>query len=335
MRSRRLHPKSKFLSLGFLFRTILIGAWELAGVFPIGQAKAASVEVFHADSLAGPMQQLKKAFEGKNQGVTVNLTSGVSRQLAERILKGDTCDVFAPSSPAVVEEDLMNKKIAGSGKDAASWYVVFSANEMVVITAKGNPLGIRQVADLVKPEVKFVRVTGEKDLATNRTIEFLKKAAALEGKPELAQKIIDGAAVDPSKPNSVPDTVRAVKEGKANAGVVYHSAAVAAKNELDIIRFPAGVNLSDYPQCCLRAGNGEEWEGCDGLRKIPALRRRSEHLERNRPAAGGSGDPEGERSRRTQINRNHSAIPCAFAVAFYSFACHNDPHEPTLYGYPP
>jgi molybdate transport system substrate-binding protein len=217
----------------------------ILGVFPIGWATAASLEVFHADSLAGPMREIKKAFEGKNQGVTLNLTSGVSRQLAERILKGDTCDVFAPSSPAVVDEDLMNKKIAGSGKDAASWYVVFSANEMVVITAKGNPLGIRQVADLVKPEVKFVRVTGEKDLATNRTIEFLKKAAALEGKPELAQMIIDGAVVDPSKPNSVPDTVRAVREGKANAGVIYYSAAVAARNDLDIVRFPAGVNLSD------------------------------------------------------------------------------------------
>ncbi len=218
------------------------------GVVPISSATAASLEVFHADSLAGPMQQLKKAFEGKNSGVTINLTSGTSKQLAERILKGDACDVFAPSSPAVVEEDLMNKKIAGSAKDAASWYVVFSANEMVVITAKGNPLGIRQVADLVKPEVKFVRVTGEKDLATNRTIEFIKNAAALEGIPALAQKIIDGAAVDPSKPNSVPDTVRAVREGKANAGVVYYSAAVAAKNDLDIIRFPAGVNLSNTIQ---------------------------------------------------------------------------------------
>ena len=245
MRSLWLHLQSKFLSFRFLFRTVLIGGLGLPGIFPIGQATASSLEVFHADSLAGPMQELKKAFEGKHQGVTINLTSGVSRQLAERILKGETCDVFAPSSPAVVEDDLMNKRIAGSGKEGASWYVIFSANEMVVITAKGNPLGIRQVADLVKPEVKFVRVTGEKDLDTNRTIEFLKKAAALEGKPELAQKIIDGAVVDPAKPNSVPDTVRAVKEGKANTGVVYYSAAVAAKNDLDIIRFPASVNISD------------------------------------------------------------------------------------------
>jgi hypothetical protein len=36
----------------------------------------------------------------------------------------------------------MGKKIAGSDRDAASWYVVFSANEMVVITAKGNLLAL-------------------------------------------------------------------------------------------------------------------------------------------------------------------------------------------------
>ena len=113
-------------------------------------AIAAELEVFHADSLAGPMRELKGAFQAKHPGVALNLTSGVSRQLAERILKGDVCDVYAPSSPAVIDEDLMNKPM-GSGKEAASWYVVFSANEMVVITAKGNPLDIRRVSDLREP----------------------------------------------------------------------------------------------------------------------------------------------------------------------------------------
>jgi len=96
--------------------------------------------------------------------------------------------------------------------------------------------------------VRFVRVTGEKDLATNRTIEFLKRAAALEGKPELAQKIIDSALVDPSKPTTVPDTVRAIKEKRANVGVVYYSAAVVSKADLHILRFPASINLSDQIQ---------------------------------------------------------------------------------------
>jgi molybdate transport system substrate-binding protein len=208
-------------------------------------ALGGSVEVFHADSLAGPMRELKQAFEAKNKDVSIHLTSGVSKQLAERILKGETCDVFAPSSPAVMDHDLLNKKIAGADKEAASWYVVFSANEMVVITPKGNPAGVRTVQDLAKPGVKFVRVTGEKDLGTGRTVEFLKRAAAAEGKPELAQRIVDSAIVDAAKPTGVPTVVRAVRDGTADAGVVYYSAAVAAGGDIEIIRFPANVNMTE------------------------------------------------------------------------------------------
>ena len=228
-----------------VFRAVVFGGLGLVALLPVGQAAAASLDVCHADSLAGPLSELKTAFERGAPGVTVTLHSGTSKQLAERILKGDACDVFTPSSPAVIDEDLLNKRVAGSGKEAVSWYVVFSANEMVVITTKGNPLGIHHVADLARPDITFVRVTGEKDLATTRTIEFLQNAAALEGQPDVAQKIIDDAAVDPKVPHSVPDTVRAVKEGRAGAGVVYYSAAVAAKDAVDIIRFPPSVNLSD------------------------------------------------------------------------------------------
>ena len=127
----------------------------------------------------------------------------------------------------------------------ATWYVVFSANEMVIITAKGNPLGLRQASDLARSDVKLARVTGASDLATGRTIEFLKRATTQEGKANLAAKIIDAAPADPAKPTSVPDTVNAVKEGRANAGIVYYSAAIAARNDLDILRFAETVNLSE------------------------------------------------------------------------------------------
>jgi len=208
-------------------------------------ATASELVILHADSLAGPMRSLKSAFEAKHPGLVITLTPGVSRELAERIVKGDACDVFAPSSPAVIDELLMNKPVAGTGKAAASWYVVFSANEMVIITAKGNPLGIRQASDLAKPGVMFVRVTGEKDLATARTVEFLKRATAAEGKPDLAAKIADGALVEPHKPTTVPDAVNAVRSGRADAGIVYYSAAVAARDQVDIVRFPDSVNLSE------------------------------------------------------------------------------------------
>jgi len=76
---------------------------------------------------------------GQEPGITVNLTSGRSQELAERILKGDACDVFAPSSPAVIEKDLMTRKVVGTDRMAATWSAIFSANEMVLITAKGIP----------------------------------------------------------------------------------------------------------------------------------------------------------------------------------------------------
>jgi len=139
----------------------------------------------------------------------------------------------------------MNKRIIGTDQNGASWNVVFPANEMVVIVEKGNALGIRHVEDLAKPAVKFVRVTGDKDLATGRTIESLKRVSDLEGNPKLAPTIIENSIIDPSKPTSVPDVVRAVREDKANASVVYYFAAAAAGDQVDIIRFPESINLSD------------------------------------------------------------------------------------------
>jgi molybdenum ABC transporter molybdate-binding protein len=227
---------------GDFIRTVLIilGCVMLAAA-PV---QAGAIDVFHADSLAGPMKVLKAAFEAGNPGVTVNIVSGRSQELAERILNGDVCDVFAPSAPSAIDKVLIGKKVKGMDKEAAAWSVVFSANEMVLITAKGNPLRIRKVIDLAGEKVRFTRVTGEKDLATQRTVDFVRNVATLEGKPDLAQGIIDRAAVDPAKPHTVPQTIADVVSGKADAGVVYFSAAVADKDKLEILRFPAGVNLS-------------------------------------------------------------------------------------------
>ena len=43
----------------------------------------------------------------------------------------------------------------------------------------------------------------------------------------------------------MPDAVNAVRDGKANAAMVYLSAAVAARNDIDIVRLPDTVNLSE------------------------------------------------------------------------------------------
>lgn len=272
-------------------------AFGVLGVVLTDHAVADTIEVFHADSLAGPMRELKKAFEAKTPGVTINFTPGTSRQLAERILKGETCDVFAPSSDQVMDQDMLGKKIIGTDRLAASWYAIFSANEMVVITANGNPKGIKKISDLAG--VRFLRIAAEKDLATSRTIEFLKRAATLEGKPELAQQIIDTAVVDPGKPSSVPETVRTVREGGVDAGVVYYSAAVAARNDIEIIRFPRQrQHERGHPQRHHRHRHGQERDRGDCLRPFHHQRGRAAHSSRHRAAADQSGDLQGRSSGR-------------------------------------
>lgn len=188
-----------------------------------------TVEVFHADSLAGPMRKLKQAFEASVANIMINLTSGRSKELAERIAGGAVCDVFAPSDPAVVSS-------AG-----AAWSVIFSANEMVLITQKGNPLRIHQVSSLAKPGVRLARVAGEKDMATFRTIEFIKKTTESEGASSLAEGIIDSAHI---KAPSIPDALEAVTSKAADAAVVYLSAAVSVAASVEIIFFAPSLNLS-------------------------------------------------------------------------------------------
>lgn len=206
-------------------------------------ASAASLEIFHADSLAGPMRALKSAFEAKQADVTINLTSGTSKQLAERILSGERCDVFASSSPSVIESDLMEPP---GRPPAAAWLVVFSANEMVVITRSDNPRRIARMSDLTAADLRFARVTGDKDLATQRSVDFIGRALKQEGAaPGMAQQILDKAPADPAGPMPVPAVVEAVKAGTADAGIVYLSAAVAAGDGVSIVRFSADVNMSE------------------------------------------------------------------------------------------
>lgn len=188
-----------------------------------------SIEVFHADSLAGPMAKLKKAFEATTENKSINLISGRSKELAERIAGGSVCDVFAPSDPSVVSAT------------GATWSIIFSANEMVLVTKKGNPLQLRQMSSVAKPGIKLARVVGEKDMATHRTITFIKNATAAEGASTLAESIIAATAV---LAPTIPDVAAALKTGEADAGILYYSAAVAAADAVDIIRFPATVNLS-------------------------------------------------------------------------------------------
>ena len=165
------------------------------------------------------MRELKKAFEARHAGVTIDAhVRRVARPRGPHPQGRDPATSSRRRRRRSSSRISWARRSPAADRDAATWYVVFSANEMVVITAKGNPLGFRQVADLARPDVKFVRITGEKDLATGRTIEFVKRATAQEGEPELAQAIIDRAPVRSGEADRRSRRRRRrASEGRANA----------------------------------------------------------------------------------------------------------------------
>jgi molybdate transport system substrate-binding protein len=199
------------------------------------------IEVFHADSLTGPMNLLKQEFEALHGSVDIRLTPGRSRELANEIGKGANCDVAAFSDEKVMMEEMMEKCIQGTDLKAASWYIVFSANQMVLMVPKGNPLAIHGTRELLRPGIRMVRVAGEKDLATYRTIEFIRKAAIIEGMPEIAERIIETAV----KAHTIPEAIHALKDNEGDAAIVYLSSAIAERQHFDYIPFPDSINLCD------------------------------------------------------------------------------------------
>lgn len=89
MGTRRETHMGTHMVLGFAahFRAMIaLCSLGIGATLLTSNANAATLEIFHADSLRGPMQELKQAFEASNPGIAINLTSGTSRRLADRIL---------------------------------------------------------------------------------------------------------------------------------------------------------------------------------------------------------------------------------------------------------
>ena len=77
------HSAKVFYPIGLLALMVSLAG---CGTLPAAAQSAGEgnmmIEAWHADSLAGPMSEMKKAFETRNPNIRINLTSGRSKELA-------------------------------------------------------------------------------------------------------------------------------------------------------------------------------------------------------------------------------------------------------------
>jgi molybdate transport system substrate-binding protein len=209
--------------------TLLVGR----GSAPPAHAETREITVFAAASLREALEDLGKVYEAKS-GYKVRLNLAGSQELRTQIENGAKADVFASADQKHMDA-LITAKLATGPK-------VFAKNTPVVIVPKGNPAKVGSFDELAKAK-KIVIGVPEVPIG-NYTVQILDKAGA-----EFKAKVLANVA---SRELNVRQVLAKVSLGEADAGVVYKTDAIAAKDKVEIIEIPAKVNVvAEYPVAVL------------------------------------------------------------------------------------
>jgi molybdate transport system substrate-binding protein len=190
--------------------------------------------VFAAASLRESFEDLAKAFEAKSPGIKVRVNLAGSQELRTQIENGAQADVFASADQKHMAT-LLKAKLVTAPR-------VFARNTPVIIVPKGNPAKVGAFDQLPKAK-KLVIGVPEVPIGTY-TLQILDKAGA-----DFKQKVLANVV---SRELNVRQVMAKVSLGEADAGIVYRTDAIAAKDKVEIIEIPAKLNvIAEYPVAVL------------------------------------------------------------------------------------
>lgn len=177
--------------------------------------------VFAAASLTEAFEEIAEELE-RTEGTIVTFNFAASSNLARSIVDGSPAEVFA-AADEVSMDLVVDEGLAGDVQ-------VFAVNRMSIAVAKGNPLGIDDLADL--REVSIASCAPE--VPCGRYAAEVLKAA--------------GVSVDPrSLEPDVKAVLTRVGLGEVDAGIVYRSD-VASSDDVSAVSIPGEVNIvARYP----------------------------------------------------------------------------------------
>jgi molybdate transport system substrate-binding protein len=196
-----------------------------------GAGLAGTVSVFAASSLTGAFNQIGTDFEAANPGVKVTFNFAGSSALATQITQGAPADVFASAAPA-------NMKTVTDAGDNDGPATTFVRNQLVIAVPKGNPKGVRGLADLTKPGVKVALCA-----------EQVPCGAAAKKALAAAKVCLTPVTLE----QDVKAALSKVKLGEVDAALVYRTDVKAAASDVDGIEFPESAGaINDYPIVLLK-----------------------------------------------------------------------------------
>jgi molybdate transport system substrate-binding protein len=196
-----------------------------------GTGVSGTVTVFAAASLTESFTRIGKDFETANPGTKVMFNFAGSSALATQINQGAPADIFASAAPA-------NMKTVTDAGNADGTPVVFVRNQLVIAVPKGNPKGVKGLADLTGPGLKVALCA-----------EQVPCGAAAKRALEAAKVNLTPVTLE----QDVKQALSKVKLGEVDAALVYRSDAKAAAADVDGIEFPESRGaINDYPIVVLK-----------------------------------------------------------------------------------
>jgi molybdate transport system substrate-binding protein len=251
--------------LRIAFACGLLGAL-LTAFLPQGRAAdSKELVVFAAASLREVFQKLADSFEKSHPGVKVRLNFAGSQELRVQIEHGAKADVFASADTKHMQA-LLEQKLARESTR-------FARNEPVVIVPASNPANLAKFVDLPKAERIVVGVPEVPIGAYTETI--LSNSEKTYG-AKFRKAVVEHIR---SRELNVRQVLTKVSLGEADAGIVYKTDALSAKEKVTAIDIPETVNvIADYPIAVMAAAPepelAKEWLkallGSDGRQVLEA-----------------------------------------------------------------
>ena len=194
-----------------------------AGTSGGAQKATGKVTVLAAASLQKAFEEIEKTVEKDNPGLDVTFDFQGSQDLVSSLAGGNSADVLATANNSTMKT-AADQKLVGSQTE-------FATNVLTLIVPKGNPK----------------KITGlDSSLEGANLVICAPEVPCGEATKKLAQAL--GVTLNPvSEEQKVTDVRTKVESGEADAGVVYKTDAVAAKDKVDEVTIDNKGVVNHYP----------------------------------------------------------------------------------------
>jgi molybdate transport system substrate-binding protein len=181
-----------------------------------------TLTLFASTSLTEAITSMANGFETAYPMVDVELSFAADSELARRSAAGPAPDLLVVEGPA---------PLAGAGPTGPA--VVFARNQLVLAVAANNPKGVLRLADLNRADIRVALCADTEPCGTVATSVL---AAGHVPLPANAAKVAD-----------VRSALTQVRDGTADAALVYRSDARLAGDTVATIEFPESrAALAEY-----------------------------------------------------------------------------------------